>query len=250
MSTAACRPRAGSDAGRSIPGFRRSTTLGFLRPRPGSSPRPAPTAANRRGAARRRRPPAGPGPPLIGLATLWLLGRIVCLVSATLPLWLAAGVDLAFLVALCAVAAHEIIAARNWHNLMIPVPIVVLGIADLLMYLECADYSVPTGLGWHLGIVAIIALISVIGGRTMVLAVMIRVSRGHTGRALEGDRITIAIYLMITAAAIVRVVAACVSDSAMTLLAVSAILWAASFGLFAVSYGPLLLLPPVDASRR
>ena len=35
---------------------------------------------------------------------------------------------------------------------------------------------------------------------TMVLAVMTRVARGHTGRALEADRVTIAIYLMITAA--------------------------------------------------
>ena len=43
------------------------------------------------------------------------------------------------------------------------------------------------------------------GVGTMVLAVMTRVARGHTGRALEADRFTIAIYLMITVAAVIRV---------------------------------------------
>ena len=41
------------------------------------------------------RPPIH-GAPLVGLAVLWLVGRIACLVSAFLPLWLAAAVDLAF----------------------------------------------------------------------------------------------------------------------------------------------------------
>jgi hypothetical protein len=110
------------------------------------------------------RPPIR-GARLIGLVALWLLGRVACLISAVLPLWLAATVDLAFLVALCVVAAHEIIAARNWRNLMMPLPIGALAIANLLMYLELAQFNVPAGLGWRLAIAAIIALISAIGGR-------------------------------------------------------------------------------------
>ena len=35
----------------------------------------------------------------------------------------------------------------------------------------------------------------------MALVVMTRVARGHTGRVLEADRVTIAIYLTITAGA-------------------------------------------------
>ena len=85
---------------------------------------------------------------------------------------------------------------------------------------------------------------------TMVLAVMTRVARGHTGRALEADRVTIAIYLMITVAAATRVVAAFAGASAMILLAASAILWVASFGLFAASYGPMLLSPRLNASQH
>ena len=90
------------------------------------------------------RPPIHGGP-LAGLVALWLLGRIACLVSAFLPLWLAAAVDLAFPFVLCAIAAREIVAARNWRNLIMPLPIGVLGIADLLMYLQLASFSVPAG---------------------------------------------------------------------------------------------------------
>jgi uncharacterized protein involved in response to NO len=41
----------------------------------------------------------------------------------------------------------------------------VLGIANLLMHLEAANVAVPAGLGWRLGMAAVIVLISVIGGR-------------------------------------------------------------------------------------
>ena len=105
------------------------------------------------------------GAPLIGLFVLWLLGRVACLISAIPAFWLAAAVDLAFPFTLCAVAAREIVAARNWRNIMMPIPVGVLGIANLLMYLEGARCGVPAGLGWRLAIAAIIALISAIGGR-------------------------------------------------------------------------------------
>jgi uncharacterized protein involved in response to NO len=105
------------------------------------------------------------GRPLAALAALWLAGRLACLMSASIPLWLAAATDLAFPFVLCAVCAREIIAGRNWRNMPMPFPIAVLGFADLLMYLELAGFSVPAGLGWRLALTAIIVLISVVGGR-------------------------------------------------------------------------------------
>jgi len=110
------------------------------------------------------RPPIQ-GTLLIGLVVLWLLGRIVCLISAVLPLWPTAAIDVAFLVALCAVVAREVVAARNWRNVMMPFPIGVLAIANLLMYLELAQVRVPAGIGWRIALAAIIALVSAIGGR-------------------------------------------------------------------------------------
>ncbi len=85
---------------------------------------------------------------------------------------------------------------------------------------------------------------------TMVVAVMTRVARGHTGRVLEADRATIAIYLMITTSAAIRVAAEFAGASAMTLLNASAVLWVASFGLFAAAYASMLLSPRIGAGQR
>lgn len=77
----------------------------------------------------------------------------------------------------------------------------------------------------------------------MILAVMTRVTRGHTGRALSADHATVAIYLQVNAAAIIRVVAAASEAWTMPLLLASAILWISAFALFVLVYAPMLLLP-------
>ncbi|MGE0735897.1 MAG: NnrS family protein [Alphaproteobacteria bacterium] len=78
---------------------------------------------------------------------------------------------------------------------------------------------------------------------TMTLAVMTRATLGHTGRELTAGRWTAAIYLLVTAAAVVRVIAALANDWTLPLFIVAASLWVAAFGLFAIHYGPMLLLP-------
>jgi uncharacterized protein involved in response to NO len=105
------------------------------------------------------------GGPLALLVGLWLLGRLTCLVSAAVPTWIAVSADLAFPVVLVAVVAREIVAGRNWRNLPMVVPVTVLGVANLLMHLEAEGIAVPAGLGWRLGLAAVITLISVVGGR-------------------------------------------------------------------------------------
>ncbi|HYM30760.1 MAG TPA: NnrS family protein [Candidatus Cybelea sp.] len=105
------------------------------------------------------------GGPLALLAGLWLVGRIACLVSAFLPPWLAIAADLSFPAVLVGVVAREIVAGRNWRNLPMVVPVVVLGIANLLMHLESDGIGVMQGLGWRLGLAAVLILISVVAGR-------------------------------------------------------------------------------------
>lgn len=302
------------------------------------------------------------GAPLALLAGLWLAGRIACLVSAHMTPWLAAIVDIAFPAVLVAVAAREIIAGRNWRNLPVVGPVTVLGIANLLMHLEAGGLAIPAGLGWRLGLAAVIVLITVVGGRivpsftrnwlakrpgaalpavhgnidravlgvlpvallawaflptvlpvgwllllgaalslwrllrwrgtsttaeplllvlhvgyawvavgtallgaavldaevphsaaihaltagaigTMILAVMTRATRGHTGRDLSADRATSLIYVLVTLAALTRVVAAFATDFTLPVLVASAGLWIAAFGLFVFLYGPMLLFP-------
>jgi uncharacterized protein involved in response to NO len=308
-----------------------------------------------------QRPPVS-GALLALLAVLWLLGRVVCLVSALLPASVEAAADLSFPAVLVAVVAREIVAGGNRRNLPMVAPVAVLGIANLLMHLEADDVAVPAGLGWRLGLAAVIVLISVVGGRivpsftrnwlarqsqaalpavpggvdraalgllhagvfawaffpafapigilllmgaaanawrllrwrgadtaaeplllvlhvgyawlalgaallgasmlwvaipqsaaihaltagaigTMILAVMTRATRGHTGRPLAADVATSAIYVLVILAAIARVAAA-FAGSAMPLLVASAALWIAAFGGFAVFYAPMLLLLP------
>ncbi len=305
------------------------------------------------------------GGPLAVLATLWLLGRIACLISATVPPWLAVTADLSFPVVLVIVVAREIIAGRNWRNLPMVATVIVLGIANLLMHLEADDIDVPSGLGWQLGLAAVIVLISVVAGRvvpsftrnwlakrqisilpashdwfdriafgvllvglvlwallpqfhpsglflllgagfnlyrllrwrgaattaeplllvlhigyawlvfgiallgfstlgidlpasaaihaltvgaigTMILGMMTRATRGHVGRELSADCITSLIYVLVTLAAITRVVAVFATVWTMPLLVVSACFWIAASGGFVLAYGPMLLLPRRD----
>ena len=76
----------------------------------------------------------------------------------------------------------------------------------------------------------------------MILAVMTRATLGHTGQARTADGWTIAIYVLVIGAAILRVFGGLAPYAAyMPTLISAAILWGSAFGLFAVRYGPLLV---------
>jgi uncharacterized protein involved in response to NO len=77
---------------------------------------------------------------------------------------------------------------------------------------------------------------------TMTLAVMTRASLGHSGRALAADRATTLSYLLVIAAAAVRVAAPMAGWPVFGYEA-SAVLWVAGFALFSVAYFPVLVLP-------
>jgi uncharacterized protein involved in response to NO len=77
----------------------------------------------------------------------------------------------------------------------------------------------------------------------MILAMMPRVSLGHTGRELTASRATRALYLLIGAAAIMRVVAPWIPAAMMQLVALSGICWVAAFALFVMVYAPMLMAP-------
>jgi uncharacterized protein involved in response to NO len=294
------------------------------------------------------------------LAGLWLLGRIDSLTSQWFPVWLAMAADLAFPVALTAAVAREIVAANNRRNFPIIAPLLVLTAADLLVDLSMAGFGTSSGYGWRLALVAILMLISVVGGRiipsftrnwllargearlpraagmtdrvslgvlhtalvtwaffpaahltgilllagaalnlwrllgwrgaatrsetllailhvgygwlvlgvaalgwadvdpafplsaaihaltvgaigTMILAVMTRVSLGHTGRRLSADTATTLAYALVTLAAATRIGAALAAAAREDLLLAAASLWIAAFGLFALHYAPFLL---------
>jgi uncharacterized protein involved in response to NO len=75
----------------------------------------------------------------------------------------------------------------------------------------------------------------------MTLAMMTRVSLGHTGRPLSADGMTCAIYACVIAAGLLRVWAAFEPARMVTLLLLAGAAWVIAFVLFAIGYGPRLI---------
>lgn len=82
---------------------------------------------------------------------------------------------------------------------------------------------------------------------TMILAVMTRVARGHTGRPLTAPRSTVVLYACVLIAAAARIAAALAPDRTALLLPISGMAWILAFGGFAVLYAPMLLAPRLPA---
>lgn len=84
---------------------------------------------------------------------------------------------------------------------------------------------------------------------TMTLAVMTRASLGHTGRVRHADRLTVTIYLLANAGALLRIFTPN-SDVPTTvtyaMLGLSAFCWSGAYLLFAFVYGPFLVRPGLD----
>lgn len=78
---------------------------------------------------------------------------------------------------------------------------------------------------------------------TMILAVMTRVTRGHTGNVLTAPWSTVAIYACIVPSASIRIAAAMVPEKTLVLIPVAGVLWIAAFTAFVLFYGRMLLTP-------
>ncbi|NRP20440.1 hypothetical protein LPJGGPFB_03699 [Ensifer adhaerens] len=76
---------------------------------------------------------------------------------------------------------------------------------------------------------------------SMMLAVMTRASRGHTGRPLAASNLSCASYIAIIGAALARPFAEILPTHYHHLLALSGALWIMAFGLFCIEYGPMLV---------
>lgn len=76
---------------------------------------------------------------------------------------------------------------------------------------------------------------------TMTLAVMTRASLGHTGRALVADRATLAIYGLVTLAALLRVASPFAGAQAVLVTSLAGVAWSVAFATFAVHYGTFLI---------
>ncbi len=106
------------------------------------------------------------GTPLMGLAAVWVGGRIAVAFSAKIGAAAAGVIDVAFLILLCAFAAREIIAGKNWRNLRVLVVVALLALGNIVFHIE-AGLRGTAEIGMRIGIAAAIGLIMLIGGRVI-----------------------------------------------------------------------------------
>jgi uncharacterized protein involved in response to NO len=82
---------------------------------------------------------------------------------------------------------------------------------------------------------------------TMILGVMTRVALGHTGRTLEVSWAVVVSYLLVSAAALIRIFGPWFAPNYYTqVLTAAVVAWSAAFLIFLVSYTPILLKPRPD----
>jgi uncharacterized protein involved in response to NO len=100
--------------------------------------------------------------------------------------------------------------------------------------------------GWVMRPLAVHALtLGAIGGLT--IGMMVRTARGHTGRPLLADRVETTCFLLVAAAAVVRVLCPLiVPQHYLPVVLLSAVLWSSGFLLYALRYWPILTRARAD----
>lgn len=108
------------------------------------------------------------GVPLLLLAVLWMLARIMPFVDHAQAVLIMAGLDLMFNVLLCLALLHPIAKVRQWKHLAIWGKVLLLLVANILFYLgvfnQLADGS---RLGLYLALYIIVSLIMLMGRRVI-----------------------------------------------------------------------------------
>ena len=105
--------------------------------------------------------------------------------------------------------------------------LIILGIAYLVP-------EIPNSHIWH--------LLTVGGMGGLILAMISRVSLGHTGRPLSPPKAMTIAYVLITLAALVRAIGPWVlPEKTFVFIDISGTFWLLAFGIFVVTYAPMLI---------
>ena len=167
--------------------------------------------------------------------------------GVALGAWLVAP-DHAVTAVLCAAAAlAQVWRLSRWRGL-------ATWREPLLLVLHLGYLWVPVGLALiaaapvSAGVTPTLALHALTTGAmgTMTLAVMMRASRGHTGRPLAADTATTAAIAALQVAVLARLLAPIFPLQYVTLLGISGAGWIGAFALFCLAYGRMLVTPKPD----
>jgi uncharacterized protein involved in response to NO len=105
------------------------------------------------------------GRPLMILALLWVSARVLIASSALWPMWLTAGLDLAFLPVLAALLARPLLRERNRNTPLLAV-LLLLWLVDVVFHVAVIRRNPPLGIhALIVGIDIVLVLVTVIGGR-------------------------------------------------------------------------------------
>lgn len=121
------------------------------------------------------------GTPLLTLVLLWAAGRLAVTTSAWIGWATATVVDLAFLLAVTAALAREIVAGRNWRNLKVMIILSVLLAGNATFHVE-AHWNGVAEYGVRVGIAAVVLLIILVGGRVVPSFTRNWLTRQNPGR--------------------------------------------------------------------
>lgn len=81
----------------------------------------------------------------------------------------------------------------------------------------------------------------------LIIGMMTRTARGHTGRAMRADRFDTSCYWLVLASGLVRVVVPLLAPGLLLVaVEVSSALWSGGFGLYAIRYWPVLTRARLD----
>lgn len=138
------------------------------------------------------------GSPLLLLVILWIAGRMAVTFSALVG-WLPAMlVDVSFMAAVALTITNEIIAGKNWRNLKVLLPVLLLVAANVTFHLE-AHFAGVSDISRRLAATAAIALIMIVGGRVIPSFTRNWLARQRPGRLPEPfsrfDAVAIAVTL-------------------------------------------------------
>ncbi|WNC73187.1 NnrS family protein [Thalassotalea psychrophila] len=110
--------------------------------------------------------------------------------------------------------------------------LIVLGIGHL-------NTNLPLNHIWH--------LLTIGGMGGLILAMISRVTLGHTGRPLQPPKVMSFAFVLILLAAVIRVFGPWfMPENYSTFINISVICWLAAYGIFIIKYGPMLLKPRED----
>ncbi len=111
------------------------------------------------------------------------------------------------------------------------VPLGMLGVGAAILWPD----ALPQASAQHLWMAGAIGV--------MTLAVMTRATLGHTGRTLTAGGGTTAVYLLVVASVLARLLGGALPDQAIWLWTLSAVLWCCGFAGFVALYGRSLIGP-------